>query len=302
MDALEVASQIFTTLAWTAPLAVAATVLGDLVHASLHASLRLPAPLCWPGLLHRSHHRFLDERLRFHDDCFARQVLQHQLPELVMRVLFSAVLVALFAAPPAVLVVLTALWATSFFTAIIRRGHDNDHPEARPLPPPRAGIVVDGAYHALHHAHPEHFLGAHLGLVDIAFGRLLPLRGRTIMVVGGSGFCVDLVAHFRSAGADVAHLDVDTVVAGDHADVDILVLGHGSDRRDAQSYETLISRTLSMRTSVLPLDVWAVGHAPEWLARAGVFEDRVILRRLRRGPVLGVDRSLFFLRRGVRTF
>lgn len=294
-------SSVVSTMLQVVVLALSTSVLGDVVHALLHLSLRLPAPLCWPGLLHQSHHRFLDEQLRFHDDRFLRQLLLHQIPEALMRTVVTFVIADVVGFADVVVVAVVALWWWSCLRATLLRGRDADHPEDRPLPPPTSSVVVDGSYHALHHAFPEHFFGAHVGLVDIVFGRLLPLRGRRAVVVGGSIFCRALAGALRAQGADVVAVGADDAAVHVDADVDVLVLGHGSDRRDASAYEAIIARVVTARTSSLPLEVWAVGDAPAWAARAGLFDDRVILRRLHRAPMLGARATLFMLRRGARS-
>ena len=272
----------------------------DGVHALLHLSLRAPAPLSWPGRLHHSHHRFLDEQLRFHDDQFWWQVAFHQLPEFFIRCTMSIVFGVVLEIDGAVIGFEVVVYTWLLFETLAARGRDTDHTVTRPVPPPAPGFVVDDGYHALHHAFPEHFFSAHLAVFDIVFGRLLPLRDRCFVVVGGSGYCFDLAAAARAAGAHVLHTTVDDLHDNALADVAVLVLGHGADRRDAGAYEVVIARALRVRHDVVPLDVWTVGDAPDWAARAAMFNDRVIVRRLVRGPMLGAATTLFLLRRGLR--
>lgn len=276
------------------------SVLCDAVHALLHLSLRARAPWSWLGLFHKSHHRFLDEDLCFHDERFWPQVLLHQVPELVIRCAMSIAVGVVLELSVAVIVLQIVLFVWSLLETIVARGRDREHSGVRPVPPPAPGFVVDGGYHALHHAFPEHFLGAQLSVIDIVFGRLLPVRGRAAVVVGGSGYCFDLAQRLRADGARVVHTTVDDLDDSAFVDVGILVLGHGADDRGTGAYEAVIARALKYRDSVVPLDVWAVGDAPAWSARAPMFTDRVILRRLVRGPMLGADKTLFLLRRGLR--
>jgi len=276
------------------------SVLCDAIHALLHLSLRAPGPLSWPGLFHRSHHRFLDEQLRFHDDRFWPQVLLHQVPELLIRCVMSIAVGVALELNGVVIALQVFLFVWSLFETLFARGRDREHSAARPVPPPAPGFVVDDGYHALHHAFPEHFLGSKVSVIDVVFGRLLPVRGRAVVVVGGSGYCFDLAQRLRADGARVVHTTIDDLDDSAFVDVGIVVLGHGADDRGAGAYEAVIARALKQRDSVLPLDVWAVGDSPAWSARAPMFTDRVILRRLVRGPMLGADKTLFFLRRGLR--
>jgi hypothetical protein len=277
-------------------------MLGDVVHAALHASLRAPPPLSWPGLLHRAHHRFLDEKLAFHEEHFWLNVIMHQLPELGMRSFLTLVVGVGLGVDPTVVGVVVGLFGIECGVAIARRGRDRFHRSERPVGPPAAGFFVDAAYHAHHHAFPDAFVSAHFQLVDRLLGRLLPLRGRVAVVVGGSGFCAELTGVLEGRGALVRRFsDDDSAVVGCAASADILVLGHGAFRRDATSYEAIIAGALAARhDQALPLEVWAIGDDPSWAARRGAFADRVVLRTLRRGPVLGASATLFWFSRGVR--
>ena len=277
-----------------------ASVVGDVVHVVLHRSERLPAPLCWPSRLHRAHHRFLDRELRFHDAHFWPNVLAHQLPEMATRMLASGILLAAFGAPPLTSGMVLGFWAADAMGAIRRRGRDRFHPEGRPLPPPSTSWWVDAPYHALHHAHHDACLAAHLKVVDVVLGTVTPLEGRRAVVIGGSRFCAEMVEALQAHGARPLRRDAEAIDDDDLRDIDILLLGHGAGHRDACSYEALIGRALAARTSPLPLDVWAVGHDEGWEARAPMFDDRIIRRRLRRAPMMGAQTSLRLLQRGVR--
>lgn len=285
-------------------LALATSVVGDVIHALLHVSLRSRGMLRWPGLLHQSHHDWLDEQLAFHDGGFWRNIAMHQIPEVMLRLVVATVLSLAFAVDGHVLGALAVVSGFDFAFTVTRRGRDAFHPVHRPLGPPAAGIVVDGAYHALHHAFPEHFLSAHVQLLDRVLGRLLPLRGRRVVVTGGSGFCAELVLALTAEGAIVTRqaddaMDVDAIAAAD-----IVVLGHGASWRDQRAYEAILTAALASRSAtssaILPLDVWAIGDDDAWLGRQGAFADRVILRRLRRAQALGAVTTLFWLKRGVR--
>lgn len=282
--------------------AVVASILGDLVHALLHASLQAPAPLSWPGRLHRAHHRFLDEQLAFHDDRFWRNVVMHQLPELGMRAALTLLVGVVAGVDPVVVGAVAGLFGVECGLAIARRGRDRVHKAARPVAPPARGLFVDAGYHAHHHAFPDHFLSAHVQVVDRVLGRLLPLTDRNVVVVGGSRFCTDLTDALAARGARVRRLaDDDPDVVAAAAATDILVLGHGAWRRDTTAYEAIVAGALDARHGhALPLEVWAVGDDPAWAARRNAFADRVVLRLLHRAPMLGASSMLFWLTRGAR--
>ncbi len=294
-----------TTLPFLASLAallVATSVIGDGIHALLHVSLRGRGPWRWPGLLHHSHHLFLDEQLAFHEERYRLNVALHQVPELLMRLLVATVIALAVDLDSDVLGALAAVAGIDFGMVVMRRGRDRFHPTRRPVGPPASGIVVDSAYHAFHHAFPEHFLAAHLQLVDRVLGRLLPLQGRRVVVVGASSYGADLAVALSTEGADVAHQAEDAIDVEAIGAADVVVLGHGAGWRDHRAYEAILAAALAKRpaASVLPLDVWAIGEDSAWLARRAVFADRVILRQLRRGPDLGATTTLFWLKRGAR--
>jgi len=289
--------------AQTIVVALAASVLCDCIHALLHLAQRAPAPLSWPSKLHRAHHRFLDERLAFHPERFWLNVLMHQVPETVMRLVVVVALAAAFDVSPDVVMAVAAVVGAELAIVVARRGHDAFHRDERPVPPPRAGAFVDAAYHAHHHAFPDHFWGAHLQVLDRAFGRLLPLKGRDVVVVGGSRYCQALVEALSEAGARVTRHADDAVSDEALGACDVLVLGHGAHHRDGRAYEVLMTRALQAREAgahLLPLDVWAVADDEAWRARRGAFADRAIIRVLVRGPMLGARATLFWLSRGAR--
>jgi hypothetical protein len=285
-------------------LALATSVVGDVIHALLHVSLRQRGMLRWPGLLHQSHHIWLDEQLAFHDGGFWRNIAMHQIPEVMLRLVVATILSLAFSVDGHVLGALAVVSGVDFAFTVTRRGRDAFHPVRRPVGPPAAGIVVDGAYHALHHAFPEHFLSAHVQLLDRVLGRLLPLRGRRVVVTGGSAFCAELVDALTAEGAIVARQADDAIDVAAIAAADIVVLGHGAGWRDQRAYEAILGAALASRSAmssaILPLDVWAIGDDDAWQARQGVFADRVILRRLRRAPAMGAVTTLLWLKRGAR--
>lgn len=279
-------------------LTVCVSVVGDVIHAALHVSLHARGPLRWPGLLHHTHHTWLDEELRFHPERYWRNIACHQLPEFALHTVLAVAIGQLTACATAVVVarILSSLAAVAHGVSL--RGHDDDHLDARPLPAPSSLFVVDGAYHALHHAFPDHFLAARWGVVDVVLGRLLPLRGRSVVVTGDSPWLHMLASELSREGARVTHhqLDAPEALTSTIATADIVVLGHGAARRDDLSYEALVERALVARTAAVPLDVWAVGASATWQARAPLFSQRAIVRQLVKQQT--ASSTLWWLKRG----
>ncbi len=264
-------------------LTVCVSVVGDVIHAALHVSLHARGLLRLPGLLHHTHHRWLDEQLRFHPDRYWRNIACHQVPEFALHTVLAVVIGQLTGCATVVMVarILSSLGTVAHGVSL--RGHDDDHLDARPLPAPSSLFVVDGAHHALHHLFPDHFLAARWGLVDVVFGRLLPLRGRMVVVTGDSPWLRALALALEREGARVAHqqeLGPADALSSTIAAADIVVLGHSAQRRDELSYEALCERALVARTAAAPLDIWAVGASTTWQARAPLFSQRAIVRQL----------------------
>jgi hypothetical protein len=292
---------------------VVASVFGDVVHAALHrfahTRWRLLRAL---ASLHGAHHAFFDESLRVHPVRFAATVARHLIPEALVRAvlcgLVGAALGVVVDVDPSVVVVAVVVVVVDVATVIARRGRDAWHTRAPPLPAPRGDVVVDGAYHALHHAFPDHFLAAHVQVLDRVLGTMLPLARRRVLLTGASRFVASLQQELQRARADVVRVDVDALVdeaaaVAAFAGVDVVVLGHGADVRGPRSYEALVAAAARAQGDrPLPLDVWAIGDDAAWRARAPLLEhDRVILRRLVRAPMLGARVTLALLRRGARS-
>jgi len=171
---------------------------------------------------------------------------------------------------------------------------------------PSSRWFVDGDYHALHHAFPDHFVSAHVTVVDVVLGRMLPLEGRAVVLTGGSRLVADLQHELERAGARVVRVDEDQLDDALLASASVLVLGHGAARRDDVAYEAFVARARRLRSEHpwpdhAPLDVWAIGDDVAWLARAPLLHgDDVGLRLLVHAPALGAARTLASLRRGAR--
>ncbi len=284
-------------------LLLTATVACDVVHALLHAAQHTRVkPLLWAASLHQCHHDFLDRALQFHDTRLWKNLACHQLPELGMRCLILSGASALMGVSPAVTAAALSWCLIEFVLIVAARGRDLFHPTARPLKAPRSSIFVDDAYHGLHHAFPDHFLSAHVQVLDRLFGRLLPLRGRNVVVVGGSAYCGALARALTDDGARVARVDASDVSDEALRDADIVVCGHGAGARGDFAYEVLLTRAQRLHGErPLPLEVWTVGDDDAWDARWPLLVDeRTTLRRLSRGPQLGAKTTLALLKRGRR--
>ena len=280
---------------------LAVSVLGDVIHALLHrwAGSRHRA-LRWLAARHGAHHRFLPPAL-VHDDAWLwSSLVQHQLPELAMRLLLTALVAWALGVDDAVRAVAWGACALDLPLVLWRRGRDPWHRGGAARPTHR-WLMVDGGYHAMHHAFPRAFLSAHVQVLDRLLGTLLPLERRRVVLMGSSRFVADLHRALDAAGADILRAAEDAVGDDELATAEVLVLGHGAGSRGPCAYEALIARALRARPArLVPLEVWAIGDDDAWRARAPlVGEGRVSLRRLVRAPRLGASVTLALLRRGV---
>lgn len=286
---------------------VGASLLGDVIHALLHRWTRaqLP-PLRVLAALHAAHHAFYDEALRIHPVRFARSVALHHLPEAGMRVLLCLLCASALDVDVKVVVATLAVVAIDLVLVLARRGLDPWHRARSPLAAPRGVVVVDGAYHALHHAFPDHYLAAHVQVLDRLLGTMLPLRRRRVLLTGATRFVADLQQALEHEGAIVLRVDEEVLAAdGDDRELaaaDVVVLGHGAQARGRTAYEALLARAARAHSDrPLPLESWAIGTDDAWRARAPLLvHERVVLRRLEGAPSLGATLTLALLRRGLR--
>jgi hypothetical protein len=276
------------------------TVVCDVVHALLHAAQHTQVRVLRAiASLHQEHHEFLDRALRFHDRRLWRNLARHQLPELGMRALVLVVAGKFLQAGAVVVAAGVLLCLIDLVAVVVVRGRDVFHKEARPVKAPSSGLFVDGSYHALHHAFPDHFLCAHVQVLDRVLGRMMPLKDRVVVVVGGSAWCAELARVCTAEQAQVTHVDVERLTDALLQQADVVVLGTGAGSRGASSYEVLLQRAQrAHRDRLLPLEVWTVGSSA---AQHLLVDDRTILRTLKRGPVLGARTTLQMLKRGARS-
>lgn len=282
---------------------VVASVVCDVVHGLLHLAAHSKQPLFRAiASLHQTHHDFLDRSLAFHDQRLWKNLLCHQLPELLMRGFVLFVVAAAFGVAHDVYAAAVVVCLVDCAVAVATRGRDAFHRASSPLLPPRSRLFVDDRYHALHHAFPDHFLSAHLPLLDVLLGRLLPLKGRRVVVIGGSSFCADLFFACVDRGCFVVRASEDDIADDVLADADVVVLGHGADHRGTGSYEEILTRAQRLHTDrLLPLEVWAVGIDDAWRARWPLLVDeRTVLRHLY-SLRLGAPNILRLLTRGARS-
>lgn len=277
---------------------VVASVLCDGIHAFLHriSHVRL-GPLRAISRLHQAHHDFYDRQLQFHGELLVRSLLLHQLPELFVRCgMIAAVDHALFGGSNVVGFAI-AVCVVEFIAVVVRRGHDVWHSAPRPLRAPRSRFFVDDAFHALHHAFPDHFIAGHVPVIDWVFGTLLPLRDRVVVVVGSSQFCSDLCDALYKEGAVVHRLSDEAAGDAALAAADVVVFGHDD---AASAHAALLVRLQRLHAaSTLPLEVWSVAPSQAFAAVWPLLQNpRTVVRTL--NPRWGARFNLWSMQRSLR--
>jgi hypothetical protein len=272
----------------------ATTVVFDVLHYVLHRCIASRSRILRiVGAPHAVHHAFLGTSLRFDEQLTWPNLWWHRVPEWTVQVVATAC-----AAPfvPLSWVLCTmAVHTVLFVITVVKRGKDANHVDYRVIPSPRS-CFVGPAYHALHHAHPEQYMGSFVKLFDWVAGTGCQLQGKRIAMTGASGaFGEPFRELLEQAGATVTALrfgqewtygDYDGV---DRAleDADILVLAHGAKGASAMqancdSFVALIERFLARHPDALvPVEVWAVGSEIEAHPAWGNAELQVYLESKR---------------------
>jgi hypothetical protein len=250
------------------------------VHWVLHQFLKSRfALLRAVGHLHQVHHDFWTRELTFERRLTAQNLLLHRLPEYLTQVAVTAA--GLLVVEPAVVVALLGVLTVVFLACVAMGGRDWNHQEMQVVGAPLTTPYVGLDYHALHHAHPEHFMASFVTLFDVLFGTALPLEGRRVLMTGATGALgAPLKALLEEAGAvvrtarsgrdfgpgDYGRLDAAL------AEADVLVLAHGAKEgtpaevmeANCTSFLALTERFRHLtRHRRLPPEVWAVGSEIE---------------------------------------
>lgn len=254
------------------------TVVFDAIHRALHicgrSRCRLLQALYRP---HAVHHAFFDQRLRFHDELIASNLVQHHGGELCTQLAVSALF--LFAAEPMAVLSVWLLHVGMFLNVVRQQGKDINHVETETLRAPASDWFVGPRYHALHHIYPDSYHGSFITLFDRLMGTACHIEGRRFVVTGArgaygralvdallsAGGVVETLQHGRDFRAEGTSQTADEVMRRG----DVLVLCHGVKRgptmdANCHSFVSLTERFLSLTGDRrIPVEVWAVGSEAE---------------------------------------
>lgn len=255
-----------------------ATFLFDIIHFLLHCFMK--SRWSWLrriGDLHRAHHEFLTEDLRFQESVTRRNLLLHVVPEFSTQMLVCSL--GFLVLDPIPVVVVMAMFSVIFVFVIIQKGKDANHVAAEKLLSAHETIFVMAPYHSLHHIHPENYFASYTTLIDRILGTACQIRGRKFAMTGASGaFGSPFKRMLEHAGAaNVAtfkfgedftyenYADLDEELAA----ADVLVLSHGSKldhamEANCDSFLAIIERFKELhKDDRFPTEVWAVGSEIE---------------------------------------
>jgi hypothetical protein len=234
---------------------------------------------------HWVHHRFLDRRMRVHQELVRPNIVFHVLPEYLTSMAGTLIFLLIFPWQP---VVLVALYRTVLFALTLRdEGIDSNHMAMDRLDGQPGLFWVSQSYHARHHIHPNNYFSSFTNVFDLLFATGAQISGRRFLITGAGGaFGGAMKARLEGLGAivDTARHGVDFSV-GDYArmreklaDTDVLVLAHGAKSGGCQdanctTFVDLIELFIALGKDRLnPPEVWALGSEAEFHGDMGMPE------------------------------
>ncbi|OJJ99147.1 hypothetical protein ASPACDRAFT_1870223 [Aspergillus aculeatus ATCC 16872] len=164
---------------------------------------------------------------------------------------------------------------------ILNDGKDSNHISYDTIPKDRSWAFVGPEYHALHHHYPDKYMGSAIKVFDWVAGTAYSLRGKTVVMIGGSGdFGQAMEKHLLGERVKCVHqLDLEsscsqkdvTCLLAMLKEADILILAHDTQSIEGtQSNSTSVIRVIqeflrfkaTRRGKVLP-EIWYVGCESE---------------------------------------
>ncbi|KAF7595695.1 hypothetical protein BBP40_005139 [Aspergillus hancockii] len=205
--------------------------------------------LRWLAYCHQFHHLYYNRALKFNNR-YLRQNAWIALPlEMACKILGSIAgwLLAhqlmtdnIDIAP---LVVVSIFEAIRTLVVIAMSGQDSNHVAYDTVPKDHSWLFVGPEFHALHHVHPDRYMGSMVKLFDWIAGTAYSLRSKRVVLTGGSGAFGKAIEKQLLAegvkdiqklrfGKDWTHQDFSRL-GPVLEEADILVLAHGTKGMDA---------------------------------------------------------------------
>ncbi|RDW64355.1 uncharacterized protein DSM5745_09766 [Aspergillus mulundensis] len=185
--------------------------------------------------------------------------------------------------------VILAMHIIRMLVVICMSGRDSNHISYKTVPKDTSWLFVGPEFHALHHVHPDRYMGSVVKFFDWIAGTAYSLRGKNVVITGASGaFGSAIIRRLQAEGVrDITALKFGTHWTHDdfsrvgnvlsQVQPDILILAHGTKGEDAMGANCndtirLIQLSLSHKQNVrqknenakktLP-EIWYVGSEIE---------------------------------------
>lgn len=253
------------------------TIAVDIFHYLFHVFLKSKIKFLKKiGQMHLAHHLFFTSKLKIHAELTKKNFTHHSLIEYLIQITTIITCLSFLNWIPVSIAFL--LQTTIFLVFLPDRGQDQHHRPLNQLPAIRRFFLVDAAYHAHHHLHPNEYYSSYIKLLDCILGTGHHLAGKSIALTGASGA---LGSHMKRLlekerakvtafkfGTDYTYDNYDNL-KDTLAKTDILVLCHGSKFENAQeancdSFVKIIELYKSVRKrGLVPLEIWGTGSEIE---------------------------------------
>ncbi|KAB8072052.1 hypothetical protein BDV29DRAFT_8397 [Aspergillus leporis] len=249
--------------------------------------------LRWLSYCHQFHHLYYNRSLKFNSR-YLRQNAWIALPlEMVCKILGSIAGWLLACklmtdndgtVQVAPLLVVCIFEFVRTLVVIAMSGQDSNHIAYDTVPKDHSWLFVGPEFHALHHVHPDRYMGSMVKLFDWVAGTAYSLRNKRVALTGGSGaFGRAIEKQLLSEGVkdiqklrfgkDWTHKDFSRI-GPVLAEADILILAHGTKGLDAVDANCNSTRRLAelflerkaignTRQSKTVPEIWYVGSEIE---------------------------------------
>ncbi|KAL3469313.1 hypothetical protein BJX99DRAFT_252106 [Aspergillus californicus] len=281
---------------------VSSSLFFDISHFFLHRwSTSHWRALRWLSQCHKYHHLYYNRSLNFNPR-YRRQNAWVALPLETICLCIGGLLGWFFFlqltsidkrdVPYTPLMAVLAIHFIRTSVVIYMSGRDSNHVDYKTVPKDPHWLFVGPQFHALHHVHPDRYMGSVTKLFDWVAGTAYSLRNKNVVITGGSGaFGSAIIRQLQSEGVRNIHIlksgrdwnhDDFSQVGPVFEQANILILAHGTKGKDAMdancnSTICLVQHYLSRQvgredlTKTTP-EIWYVGSEIELHPAFGVPE------------------------------
>ncbi|KAE8154358.1 hypothetical protein BDV25DRAFT_147996 [Aspergillus avenaceus] len=227
------------------------SVFFDTAHWFMHKWAKSPWRfLRWLSYCHQFHHLYYNRSLNFNKKYLWQNSLIALPLEAVAKILGSILgwllaqnLVSYEDIEASPLIAVSALEFVRTVVVIFMDGRDSNHITYETVPKDKSWLFVGPEYHALHHVHPDRYMGSMVKLFDWITGTAFSIRNKRVVMTGGTGAFGRAIEKQLLAegvkdvqklrfGTDWTHEDFSNTTSR-FAGADILILAHGTKGMDA---------------------------------------------------------------------